>query len=538
MLVGAAITIVFTTAVVEQPAALTATVVALALAASTAALIGILQAPKPATSVAVQARARLVLARVAREAGLEQAVNSIWAYTAESDKELFVTRGGEGVVAYRVCAGVALAAGDPICAPSRRTKVVAEFVDYCRRLGWGPALYQVLASDVDAYRGMGMRAVKIGEEAVIDVPHFSLAGKKISNVRHCVTHIEREGISAEVYADGVQDADLYRELEATSNAWLASRKGRGEMGFSMGSFGPREMQSDCRVLGRDASGHVQAFVTFRRVLGRSLCVLDLMRREADAPSGVVDFQIAKALEHFHAHGIEGASLSLAPLAGTGTEGRAPIVERVLALLFDKGDAVYRYRSLFNFKKKFVPRWESRYLITPPGIASLSRALVAIALVHMPKQSWHLPSRAAAAGAVKAYIWQCVNWRSGLTPHELAKNLRLMWIITFVLSVPELKASVALLPAHSVAAPYALTATLLAVVNIAGALLLARRQALGRLLLQLGAAGFFVKASWAFAQRYDGGMISVMIALVLAPIEVWVFWFLAQREVSAWQGRYA
>jgi lysylphosphatidylglycerol synthetase-like protein (DUF2156 family) len=534
VLLAGAITIVLAGAVVEHPAVLTATLIGFALAVSSTALLGVLHAPRPKPSSVAQAYGRHVLSRVASECSIKDGANTIWAYAVEPDKELFVASDGSGVVAYGVCAGVALAAGDPICEPGRRLQVLAEFSEYCRGLGYVPALYQVLAADVDTYRGTGMRAIKIGEEAVIDVPGFSLAGKKIANVRHCVTHVEREGLTAEVHIDGVRDERTYRELEAVSCAWLASRKGRGEMGFSMGAFGPQEICSGCVVIGRDPAGRARAFVTFRRVPGSKHLVLDLMRREPGAPSGAVDFLIAKALEQFRDQGVEGASLSLAPLAGTVVEGRTPAVERMLSLLFTKGDAVYRYRSLFNFKKKFAPRWESRYLVTPPGIASIARSLLAVALVHMPKQSWKLPSHAAIVDAAKVTIWQSVHWRSGLTAHELAKNLRLMWIITFVLSLPELKVGLQQLAGHSVSMPFAITATVLAAVNIVGAILLARHRPLGRLLIQLGAAGFFVKTSWAFAQTYDGGMISLAIALVLAPIEVWVIWFLAQREVAVWQ----
>jgi len=107
----------------------------------------------------------------------------------------------------------------------------------------------------------------------------------------------------------------------------------------------------------------------------------------------------------------------------------------------------------------------------------------------------------------------------------------MWMITFALSLPELRMSILQLSGHSVGKAFAATAVLLAATNIAGAVLLARRSPLGRALIQAGAMGFFVKTAWAFAQSYDGGIISLTMALVLAPIEVWVFWFLAQPEIA-------
>jgi lysylphosphatidylglycerol synthetase-like protein (DUF2156 family) len=519
--------------ITEGPGTHVAALLGMSLVASSAALLVLLRTPTPAASPIGQADARRLLRLQGPTGELAGSANSIWAYAAEADKRLFVASDGTSVVAYRVRAGVALAAGDPVCVPGNRRQVAREFVAFCRRNALVPALYQVLATSVDHYLAIGMRAVKIGEEAVIDVPRFSLSGKKIANVRHCVTHIEREGLVAEVHGDGVVDDATYGELEAVSAAWIGSRSGRGEMGFSMGAFGPRELQSACVVIGRDATGRARAFVTFRRVARSSELVLDLMRREPAAPSGTIDFLIAKALEYFRDTGIERASLSLAPLANAEVDGRSPWLERLLGLAFERGDAIYRYRSLFNFKRKFAPTWESRYLVTQPGLPNMLRALLAVALVHMPKRAWHVPSKAVVAGAVKAYVGQCLNWRTGLEPHELQKNLRLMWMITFALSLPELRVSLLQLSGHNVSRAFALAAVLLAATNIAGAILLARRSPLGRALIQAGAMGFFVKTAWAFAQRYDGGIISVTMALVLAPIEVWVFWFLAQPEIAAW-----
>jgi phosphatidylglycerol lysyltransferase len=38
----------------------------------------------------------------------------------------------------------------------------------------------------------------------------------------------------------------------------------------------------------------------------------------------------------------------------------------VALLFERLNAFYGYKNLFQFKKKFDPRWESRYLVYPSG----------------------------------------------------------------------------------------------------------------------------------------------------------------------------
>jgi lysylphosphatidylglycerol synthetase-like protein (DUF2156 family) len=459
----------------------------------------------------------------------QASANPIWVYAMEADKRHFVSPSGKGGVAYRLCAGVALAAGEPIGPAEDRLALAAEFKTYCERRGLVPALYQTLAEEIDAYRTVGLRALKIGEEAMIDLPSFTLVGKKIANVRHCVTHVERAGTHAELYLDGVRDEHILDGLDAVSAAWLGARSGRGEMGFSMGSYSREAMHSTCVVLARDAHGAVCAFVTFRHVPGRGM-VLDLMRRTTAAPSGVVDFLIARALEGFRDADLRFASLSLAPMAGVCGDGRAPLMERLLGLLYEHGDAVYRYRSLFNFKRKFTPQWQSRYLVYPAGPWRLLRVLLAMTLVHLPRGTMRPPNPRAAARALFGLVRQSLDWRHGLQPAALAWNLRLMWVLTLAFSLPEGRAAVGMLARHMLPHAYAAFALVLVAVNVCGALALSRRLAIGRLLLAAGAAGFFVKAVWGLGTGYDGGLLSWAVSLTFAPVEVWMIWFLLQPEV--------
>ncbi len=77
-------------------------------------------------------------------------------------------------------------------------------------------------------------------------------------------------------------------------------------------------------------------------------------------------------------GLEEASLANAPLANVG-EPRGGL-EKGVALLFENLNSFYGYKNLFQFKKKFAPRWEGRYLVYPRG-AELPRVAYALTGVH-------------------------------------------------------------------------------------------------------------------------------------------------------------
>ncbi len=92
----------------------------------------------------------------------------------------------------------------------------------------------------------------------------------------------------------------------------------------------------------------------------------------------MDLLLARSLEHLRDLGLEEASLANAPLANVNAP--SGLLERVTALLFERMNGFYGYKSLFQFKKKFAPRWEGRYLVYP-GRVDLPRVAYAMASVH-------------------------------------------------------------------------------------------------------------------------------------------------------------
>jgi phosphatidylglycerol lysyltransferase len=53
-----------------------------------------------------------------------------------------------------------------------------------------------------------------------------------------------------------------------------------------------------------------------------------------------------------------------PLANTDERGTASPHDRGVKLIFEHVSSIYGYRSLYQYKKKFAPAWEPRYLVFP------------------------------------------------------------------------------------------------------------------------------------------------------------------------------
>jgi lysylphosphatidylglycerol synthetase-like protein (DUF2156 family) len=306
----------------------------------------------------------------------EHGRSSLSAFAANEDKHHLLVADGRGLVAFALRGGVAFAAGDPLCAPADLPRAAADFAVHCRRHGWTPCFYEVSGCDLPAYRELGLTSLKIAEEALIELPAFSLAGGRRAALRSMVHKVTRMGLEVRRYdRDAAPDAAVDEQLEAISEEWLAE-KPLGELGFTVSRFS-LEALSGVFVFLCLLDERVVAFTSWRPYRGGRAAVLDLMRKRADAPSGTMDLLVSRSLEELRAAGLDEASLANAPLANVGTPRGG--LERGVALLFENLNAFYGYKNLFQFKKKFAPRWEGRHLVYPggPALPAVAYALTGV-----------------------------------------------------------------------------------------------------------------------------------------------------------------
>jgi len=311
--------------------------------------------------------------------------HSLAAFAVQPDKHHLLLAGGRGLVAYAVRRSVALACGDPLAPAEVLAESAGGFVEHCRRNGWTPCVYDAAEENLPVYAALGLRSLKIAEEAVIDLPSFSLAGGKRATLRALAHKVTRAGLQVRPYERRrAHDAAVDEQLEEISEQWLAEKR-LGEMGFTLGRFS-LEALDGVRVFLCLSAQRVEAFCSWLEYHGGRAVVVDLMRKRRDAVSGTMDLLLAESLVALKDEGLQEASLANAPLANVGAS-RGPL-DRGVALLFENLNAFYGYRNLFQFKKKFAPRWEGRYLVYPNG-SELPRIAVAMTLVHASRGLWQL-----------------------------------------------------------------------------------------------------------------------------------------------------
>ena len=106
--------------------------------------------------------------------------------------------------------------------------------------------------------------------------------------------------------------------------------------------------------------------------------LDLMRRAPDAPPGVMELLLVRAIERFQSCGAQIVSLGMVAMADTWQE-MTPAQRRLVNFVTDRLHLLESRRTLFNFKQKFHPRWESRYIVTSTTLALPKIALAVLRL---------------------------------------------------------------------------------------------------------------------------------------------------------------
>ena len=86
--------------------------------------------------------------------------DSLSFFSLRADRRYRFSRAGNAFLAYRVVAGCALVAGDPIGAAAEIPGLVEDFGALCRERGWRMVVLHTSAEWLDLYRRRGMRAVR------------------------------------------------------------------------------------------------------------------------------------------------------------------------------------------------------------------------------------------------------------------------------------------------------------------------------------------------------------------------------------------
>jgi phosphatidylglycerol lysyltransferase len=299
------------------------------------------------------------------------------------DKRLLMHPDHDAFLMYQVSGRSWITMGDPVVAHThnagsnaqqaneRAYELAWSFREMSDEHGGWTVFYQVTPEFLPLYVDLGLALMKLGEEARVRLPEFSLEGSHRAEFRTARRKAEREGVTFEVLMPPLQP-DVVAELSQISADWL-SAKSASEKRFSVGYFTPPYITQFPTAVVR-SQGRIVAFANLWPTITREELSVDLMRYSQHAPKGVMDYLFVEVMLWGKAQGYQWFNLGMAPLSGLEQHPLAPIWHRVGNLVFDIGGHFYNFEGLRRYKEKFLPVWEPRYLAAPGGLA-LPRVLL-------------------------------------------------------------------------------------------------------------------------------------------------------------------
>ena len=309
---------------------------------------------RPLTQVVAQTVGERRVARALVEA---YGSDSLSFFSLRRDKSFFFSPSRRSFLAYRVVAGAALISGDPVGPAEEIDALLTEFRRVARTHGWRLAVLGASEESLDSYRRLGMRAIPIGEEAVLHPAEFSLEGRAIRKVRQSVSRLTKAGYRLRVVAADEADEELRRKLDAVSEAW---RGNMPERGFTM-AIDELYLEGTVFAVAECDEG-VGGFLHLAPTPAGGGWSLSTMRRVPGAPNGLTEFLIVETLAWAKEQGAGEVSLNFCAFTDFLSPERAVTVpRRAVRRALLAADNVFQLERLYAFNRKFFPEWRPRYL---------------------------------------------------------------------------------------------------------------------------------------------------------------------------------
>ena len=284
------------------------------------------------------------------------------------DKELFFNDSETAFIMYAVQGNKWIAYSDPVGPKEAIEPLVWSFWEEAYDNAAHPVMFEVSKAYLPLWAEMGFSLHKIGEEAEIELSDFTLTDTPFEAMRAAHKHAIEEGLELTINQAPHSQAFI-DQLKSISDAWITDKVG-GEKGFSLGRFDPDYLQH-FSIATIKRAGQFLAFANILRPGDGSHVSIDMMRYPPDQASGLMEFFFVELIDYSRKSGAKEFSLSLAPLAGVEIRKGARLWSRFGSIMYRHGRYFYNFEDLRDFKQKFQPQWQPRFVAVPPGVFPLS-----------------------------------------------------------------------------------------------------------------------------------------------------------------------
>ena len=266
------------------------------------------------------------------------------------DKALLFHESDDAFLMYARRGRSMIALYDPIGPAMQRAELIWQFRDLCDLHHARPVFYQVRAENLPFYMDIGLTALKLGEEARVDLLRFDLEnkGKEMKDLRYTWNRGQRDGLALEFHEPGQAPLD---ELKAISDAWLGGKQVRERLL-------PGPLHPDVPELlphrHRPPPGQAGGL---RQPAGDRQPRTGEPRPDARAPGRAeADHGVPHARPHPPLQGPGPRALQPRHGAAGRAPARrgAPLTQRLGALVFRRGEQFYNFQGLRRFRTSSSP----------------------------------------------------------------------------------------------------------------------------------------------------------------------------------------
>jgi phosphatidylglycerol lysyltransferase len=292
------------------------------------------------------------------------------------DKSYFFSPSLESFISYLTVGDVAFCLADPVGPDTDRDATIRAFLSFCVENGWQAVV--MMPDDPPIYDKHGLSLLKVGEEAIVDLDHFTSKTYGAKYFRYVRRKFEGEGYKMLQIKPPISPSVLV-EVENISRKWLTLPHHR-EYGFLQGRFDQAYLEKSTLHVLRDANGTMVAFINEVPSYRPGEANFDMMRHIPGLHWGTMDYLFAQMMVTMKNEGYRTFNFGVAPFVGIGDRPNATLTEKAVNQLFERLDWFVHSKGLKQYKLKFEPVWKDSFIAYQGGPVGLLRAALNISRI--------------------------------------------------------------------------------------------------------------------------------------------------------------
>ncbi len=294
----------------------------------------------------------------------------------EDDRQYFWSPQRRGVIGFVRWGRVLNVLGGLLAPPEHREELLRKFLEFVDGNGLTVNFFNIGRLEKQLFQEFDFKINKCAEELIVRLDRVNWQGKPYQWLRRQENYCVRRQLRVEEIKPD-DDPNRYREwivpqLEEVNREHLSGTLHARELQFFEGRWDPWALRRR-RLFVTLEGDRIVAFLVCNPALGGDLWAVEIYRRRADAPRGVIPFSILQIMRQLKDEGVRYASLSSVPFMRCGPpiknddlrfQGACQIFWNAMNWLFD-------VQGIYHFKSRFRPDYREMSVAAYPRMSILS-----------------------------------------------------------------------------------------------------------------------------------------------------------------------